>query len=62
MLTAAQLALSETGKRYGDRIVPDRASLSIRPGGTVGVAGGNGSANPPCRSCSLRENGPITVR
>ncbi|WP_280407031.1 ATP-binding cassette domain-containing protein, partial [Nocardia carnea] len=40
---AAQLTLSETTKRYGDRTVLDRVSLSIRPGETVGVVGDNGS-------------------
>ncbi len=43
MLTAAQITLSEISKRYGDRAVLDRISLSIRPGETVGVVGDNGS-------------------
>lgn len=43
MLTAAQLTFSEISKRYGDRVVLDRVSLSIRPGETVGVVGDNGS-------------------
>ncbi|WP_040789048.1 TlrC/CarA/OleB/SrmB family ABC-F type ribosomal protection protein [Nocardia paucivorans] len=43
MLTAAQLTLSEVTKRYSDRPVLDRVSLSIRPGETVGIVGDNGS-------------------
>lgn len=43
MLTAARLTLSEICKRYGDRTVLDRVSLSIRAGETVGIVGDNGS-------------------
>ncbi|MFI5718622.1 TlrC/CarA/OleB/SrmB family ABC-F type ribosomal protection protein [Nocardia sp. NPDC051750] len=43
MLTAAQLTLSGTSKRYGDRTVLDRVSISIEPGEAVGVVGDNGS-------------------
>ncbi|MFA1541467.1 ribosomal protection-like ABC-F family protein [Actinomadura monticuli] len=43
MRTAAQLALTEITKRYGDRVVLDRVSLTVRPGERVGVIGDNGS-------------------
>lgn len=43
MPTAAQLALSDITRRFGDRTVLDRVSFSIRPGETVGVVGDNGS-------------------
>ncbi|MFB8006982.1 TlrC/CarA/OleB/SrmB family ABC-F type ribosomal protection protein [Nocardia sp. NPDC056000] len=42
-MRTAQLTLSEITKRYDDRIVLDRVSLSIRPGDKVGVVGDNGS-------------------
>ncbi|UFS97207.1 TlrC/CarA/OleB/SrmB family ABC-F type ribosomal protection protein [Nocardia huaxiensis] len=42
MLTA-QLTLSDLTKRYDERLVLDRVSLSIRPGEKVGVVGDNGS-------------------
>ncbi|MBL1079880.1 ABC-F family ATP-binding cassette domain-containing protein [Nocardia sp. 2] len=42
MLTA-QLTLSEITKRYDERLVLDRVSLSVRPGDKVGVVGDNGS-------------------
>ncbi|MRH92898.1 TlrC/CarA/OleB/SrmB family ABC-F type ribosomal protection protein [Nocardia sp. SYP-A9097] len=42
MLTA-QLTLVEVTKRYDDRVVLDRVSLTIQPGDKVGVVGDNGS-------------------
>ncbi len=41
--TAAQLALAETTKRYGTRVVLDRVSLTVKPGERIGVIGDNGS-------------------
>ncbi|ONM50107.1 TlrC/CarA/OleB/SrmB family ABC-F type ribosomal protection protein [Nocardia donostiensis] len=43
MPTAAQLTLTDITKRYADRVVFDRVTLSIRPGETVGIVGDNGS-------------------
>ncbi|MGI5491344.1 TlrC/CarA/OleB/SrmB family ABC-F type ribosomal protection protein [Microtetraspora malaysiensis] len=43
MRTAAQLALTETTKRYGTRVVLDRVSLTVKPGERIGVIGDNGS-------------------
>lgn len=43
MPTAAQLTLTDITKRYADRVVLDRVTLSIRPGETVGIVGDNGS-------------------
>lgn len=62
---AAQLTLTDVTKRYSDRIVLDRASLTIRSGETVGIVGDNGSG----KSTLLRliagqetpDNGEITV-
>ncbi|MBF6286356.1 TlrC/CarA/OleB/SrmB family ABC-F type ribosomal protection protein [Nocardia cyriacigeorgica] len=62
---AAQLTLTDITKRYSERIVLDRASLTIRPGETVGIVGDNGSG----KSTLLRliagqetpDNGEITV-
>ncbi|TXS41113.1 ABC-F type ribosomal protection protein [Streptomyces sp. uw30] len=41
--TPAQLALTHITKRYGTRLVLDRASLTVKPGERVGVIGDNGS-------------------
>ena len=61
----SQFVLSEITKRYGDHVVFDRASVSIRPGDKVGVIGENGSG----KSTLLRliagaeepGNGAVTV-
>ncbi|WP_280236953.1 TlrC/CarA/OleB/SrmB family ABC-F type ribosomal protection protein [Nocardia cyriacigeorgica] len=66
MRTAAgQITLTDITKRYSDRIVLDRASLTIRPGETVGIVGDNGSGKSTLlRLIAEREapdNGEVTV-
>ncbi|MFJ3623347.1 ribosomal protection-like ABC-F family protein [Streptomyces iakyrus] len=39
----SQLTVAEVSKRYGDRLVLDRVSFTVRPGEKVGVIGDNGS-------------------
>ncbi len=43
MRTVAQLALIGVTKRYGERVVLDRVSLTVKPGERIGVIGDNGS-------------------
>ncbi|MEU6996706.1 TlrC/CarA/OleB/SrmB family ABC-F type ribosomal protection protein [Nonomuraea sp. NPDC046570] len=42
-MRTSQLTLHDVTKSYGDQIVLDRASLTIKPGEKVGVVGDNGS-------------------
>ncbi|MFF2187725.1 ABC-F family ATP-binding cassette domain-containing protein [Streptomyces sp. NPDC058155] len=64
-LTTSQIALAEVTKRYGDRIVLDHVSLTVRPGEKAGIVGDNGSG----KSTLLRllagqepvDNGSLTV-
>ncbi|GGY79366.1 ABC transporter ATP-binding protein [Streptomyces nitrosporeus] len=39
----SQIALAEVTKRYGDRLVLDRVSLTVGPGEKAGIVGDNGS-------------------
>jgi macrolide transport system ATP-binding/permease protein len=43
MRPRAQLSLKNVSKSFGDRVVLDRVSLSVRPGEKAGVIGENGS-------------------
>src|SRR5690606_1787164 len=61
-----QLSLVDITKRYGERLVLDRVSFTVKPGEKAGVVGDNGSG----KSTLLRllagseepDNGELTVR
>ncbi|MFD0901211.1 ribosomal protection-like ABC-F family protein [Actinomadura sediminis] len=65
MRTASQLALAEATKRFGDRVVLDRVSLTVKPGERIGVIGDNGSGKSTLLALmagAVRpENGDVTV-
>ncbi|GAA3376684.1 ABC-F family ATP-binding cassette domain-containing protein [Streptomyces sannanensis] len=64
-LAHAQLALDEVTRRYGEHVVLDRVSFTVKPGEKAGVIGDNGSG----KSTLLRliagleepDNGELTV-
>ncbi|MFD4261698.1 ribosomal protection-like ABC-F family protein [Streptomyces sp. NPDC058534] len=61
----SQIALAEVTKRYGDRVVLDRVSLTVRPGEKVGIVGDNGSGKSTLLRLlagqELVDNGTLTV-
>ena len=61
----APLLLTEVSKRYGDRTVLDRVTLTVRPGERIGVVGDNGSGKSTLlRLLAAREhpdNGTLLV-
>ncbi|WP_205325594.1 ribosomal protection-like ABC-F family protein [Glycomyces sp. YM15] len=65
MFPHAQLALVDVTKRYGDNLVLDRVTFTVRPGEKLGVIGDNGSG----KSTLLRiiaevetpDNGELTI-
>ncbi|MFB4305251.1 ribosomal protection-like ABC-F family protein [Actinomadura sp. GTD37] len=62
---AAQLALTEITKRYGDRVVLDRVSLTVRPGERIGMVGDNGAGKSTLLKLMARaerpDNGELVV-
>jgi len=61
----SQVALAEVTKRYGERVVLDRVSFTVRPGEKAGIVGDNGSGKSTLvRLLAGREpvdNGSLTV-
>jgi polar amino acid transport system ATP-binding protein len=49
--TSPQITLSEVTKRYGDRLVLDRVSLSVNPGETVALIGPSGGGKSTLLRC-----------
>jgi macrolide transport system ATP-binding/permease protein len=60
-----RVQLSDVTKRYDDRIVLDRVSLSVRPGERIGVVGDNGSGKSTLlkllAGLEAPDNGGVTV-
>ncbi|WP_284581511.1 ABC-F family ATP-binding cassette domain-containing protein [Streptomyces sp. 2P-4] len=60
-----RVQLSDVTKRYEDRIVLDRVSLSVRPGERIGVVGDNGSGKSTLlkllAGLEAPDNGSVTV-
>ncbi|MEV4196411.1 ATP-binding cassette domain-containing protein, partial [Streptomyces toxytricini] len=60
-----RVQLSDVTKRYDDRIVLDRVSLSVRPGERIGVVGDNGSGKSTLlkllAGLEAPDNGSVTV-
>ncbi len=61
----SQLVLTDVTKRYEDRVVLDRVSLTVRPGERAGVIGDNGSGKSTLLRLiagrELPDNGALTV-
>ncbi|WP_447038823.1 ribosomal protection-like ABC-F family protein [Streptomyces sp. DSM 118878] len=61
----SQLTLTHLTKRYEDRVVLDRVSLTVRPGERAGVIGDNGSGKSTLLRLlagrELPDNGTVTV-